>query len=108
MTSGLRFQLGSGFHVLMALSVSFLLCPRIAYARIFEGYPDALICRAPGIVGVAYISGLKSDKSAVYATFGEAYFTVTPDGVVHREGAKDCDGKTLEQLEKAGQTRDFK
>jgi hypothetical protein len=32
---------------------------------------------------------------------------VTKDRVVHRQGVKDCDGKTLDQLIKDGQTRDL-
>jgi hypothetical protein len=37
---------------------------------------------------------------------GGEFATVTPDGVLHREGAADCNGKTLEELIDAGQTRE--
>jgi hypothetical protein len=48
---------------------------------------------------------MNDDGSAVDKTLGNAYTTATPDRVFHRAGAKDCDGKTLEQLEQDGQTR---
>lgn len=76
-----------------------------AQAEIFKGYPDAIICRGGDVRAVGYIAQLRDDGSAVYSALGDAYATVTPDGVFHREGAKDCDGKTLEQLQQDGQTR---
>lgn len=79
-----------------------------AHAEIFEGYPDAIVCRGAKSVAVGYIDHLNDDGSAVYSTFGRATGTFTPDHVFHREGSKDCDGKTLEQLKQEGKTREFK
>ena len=79
-----------------------------AHAEIFEGYPDAIICRLANLQAVGYIAFLKDDGSAIYMTLANRSGTVTPDHVFHRPGAQDCDGKTLEQLKQDGQTRVFK
>jgi hypothetical protein len=79
-----------------------------AHAEIFEDYPDAIICRGAKLRAVLYIDHVKDDGSAVYSTLGNAPGTVTPDHVFHREGNKDCDGKTLEQLKQEGKTRELK
>src|SRR5262245_38649265 len=79
-----------------------------AKAEIFEGYPDAIICRLANIQAVHYIGFLQQDGSAIYMTPANRNGTVTPDHVFHRPGAKDCDGKTLDQLKQDGQTRVFK
>ena len=85
-----------------------LLAATAAHAEIFEGYPDAIICRTAKLRGVFYIDVVKDDGSAVYSTPGRTSAKVTPDHVFHREGIKDCDGKTLEQLKQEGKTREFK
>src|SRR5262245_41203431 len=79
-----------------------------AKAEIFEGYPDAIICRLADLHAVHYIGFLKNDGSAIYMTTANRNATVTPDHVFHRPGAQDCDGKTLDQLKQDGQTRVFK
>src|SRR5262245_13324106 len=79
-----------------------------AKAEIFEGYPDAIICRLADVQAVHYIGSVNKDGSAIYMTMANRNATVTPDHVFHCPGAQDCDGKTLEQLKQAGQTRVFK
>jgi hypothetical protein len=78
------------------------------HAEIFEGFPDAIVCRLAHIQAVHYIAFLKDDGSAIYMTLANRNATVTPDHVFHRPGAQDCDGKTLEQLKQSGQTRVLK
>jgi hypothetical protein len=78
-----------------------------ADAEILKGYPDAIVCRVADAKVVVYIAGVKDDGSAIYRTSTDIYATITSDHVFHHEGAKDCDGKSIEQLEKAGQTRQF-
>ncbi|MEP0322709.1 hypothetical protein [Bauldia litoralis] len=69
-----------------------------ASADIIEGYPDTLVCRIGAERIVGYLHKVNDDGSAIYLTLAQAFATVTPDGVVHRDGANDCDGKTLEEL----------
>jgi hypothetical protein len=85
-----------------------LLAATTAHAEIFEGYPDAIICKGPNFRAIGYISQVRDDGSAVYMSLTQAFGIVTPDRVFHREGLKDCDGKTLEQLKQEGKTRGFK
>jgi hypothetical protein len=75
-------------------------------ASMVEGFPDIVICRAGDIRTIGYLHRVMDDGSAVYMALGGEFATVTPDGVLHREGAEDCDGKSLEQLEQDGQTRE--
>ena len=77
-----------------------------AAAELVKGYPEAIICKTVDYRALVYLDRVNADGSAVYmALGGSAFATVTPDGVLHHEGAKDCDGKTLDQLEKDGQAR---
>ena len=92
----------------LLLAVSTIFEAGGARAEMFEGYPDVIICRAENVRAPTYIAFVNDDGSAVYKTLGDAYATVTPDHVYHRQGVKDCDGKTLDQLVKDGQTREFK
>jgi hypothetical protein len=78
-----------------------------AQAEIFEGYPDAIICRSADKQAVVYIDVVKDDGSAIYGTLSNEFVQVTPDRVFHRLNAKDCDGKTLEQLKQEGKTREL-
>jgi hypothetical protein len=78
-----------------------------AQAEIFEGYPDAIVCRSADRQVVVYIDVIKDDGSAIYKTLGNDVAQVTPDHVFHRLNAKDCDGKTLEQLKQEGKTREL-
>lgn len=94
-----------GVVVGMIVSASSSATP--AQAKIFEGYPDAIVCRIADKQAVVYISILQDDGSAVYETLSKEVARVTPDRVFHRPNAKDCDGKTLEQLQQEGKTRAF-
>ena len=79
-----------------------------ADAEMFKGYPDAIVCRAGDSRVIAYLAAVKDDGSALYKPpLAEFYVTVTPDHVLHHQGTKDCDGKSIDQLEKDGQTRTF-
>jgi hypothetical protein len=85
-----------------------LLAAGQADADMFKGYPDAIICRAGDARVVAYLASVKDDGSALYKPpLAELYLTVTPDHIFHHQGTKDCDGKSLDQLRKDGQTRTF-
>jgi hypothetical protein len=85
-----------------------VLAASTANAEMFKGYPDAIICRAGDSRVVLYLAGIKDDGSALYKPpLAEFYATVTPDHIFHHQGAKDCDGKSTDQLEKDGQTRAF-
>ena len=89
----------------LVLSIS-ALCTLVAapsVAEIIEEYPDVMVCRVGEHRVVAYLHLVHDDGSAVYMTVGRASATVTPDGVFQREGAADCDGKTLDQMEQDGQ-----
>ena len=79
-----------------------------ADAEMFKGYPDAIVCRAGDSRVVAYLAAVKDDGSALYKPpLADFYATVTTDHIVHHPGNKDCDGKSLSQLEKDDQTRTF-
>ena len=85
-----------------------LLAGTEANADMFKGYPDAIICHAGDSRVIAYLASVKDDGSAVYKPLvAEIYATVTPDHVFHHPGTKDCDGKSIDQLAKDGQTRAF-
>ena len=77
----------------------------IAAAGIIEGYPDVIVCRTSDARVVGYLHRVFDDGSAVYMGLAGGFATVTPDGVLHRDGAMDCDGKTLKQLEEDGQAQ---
>jgi hypothetical protein len=79
-----------------------------AQAEIFEGFPDAIVCRFAHLQAVHYIAFLKDDGSAIYLTAANRNGTVTPDHVFHSPGAQDCDGKSPEELKQSGQTRVFR
>ena len=92
---------------IVGLVVSASFSATAAQAEIFEGYPDAIVCRIADKQAVVYISVFYDDGSAVYEALSKEVAKVTPDHVFHRSNAKDCDGKTLEQLKQEGKTRDF-
>lgn len=96
-------SIGRLFGILAAAAASFA-AP--AAAGMIEGYPDIVICRAGEMRTIGYLHRVMDDGSAVYMALGGEFATVTPDRVLHREGASDCNRKTLEQLERDGQTRD--
>jgi hypothetical protein len=67
----------------------------------FVVFPDAQVPNC--------IAGVRDDGSAIYKPLAAAnYATLSPDHVFHLEGAKDCDGKSLDQLKKDGRTRDLR
>ena len=101
----LRVRIRVGF--LLAGAVP-LLSAGIAQAEMFKGFPDVIVCRVQNAQVPAFIAIVRDDGSAVYKALGGASANVTKDRVLHREGAKDCDGKTIDQLVKDGQTRELK
>src|SRR6516164_4377342 len=95
----------SFFWVIAAIG---LLAAANANAEMIKGYPDAIICHPGNSRVIAYLDDVKDDSSALYKPLlAETYATVTPDHILHYHGAKDCDGKSIDQLEKDGQTRTF-
>jgi hypothetical protein len=93
-------RLAFAYAVLLSLSGP-------AAAAIIDGYPDVVVCRSGDFQAIAYLHRVNDDKSAIYMTLGEQFATVTPDGIFHRDGVPDCDGKSLQQLEQDGQTRNL-
>ena len=87
----------------MLLALLFTTAP-IARADMVEGYPDVIVCETRSGLTLLYLTHVSRDGSAVYSLGREAV-KVGPDRVFRRENAQDCDGKTLEQLRKDGQTR---
>ena len=90
-----------------ALTFMMLTIAAPALAATIEGYPDVVICRSGDKRTVTYLHRVNDDGSATYMTLGDQFATVTPDGIFRRDGAADCDGKSLEQLEQDDQTRDL-
>lgn len=78
-----------------------------ADAAMMDGYPDVIVCQVTDFKAFAYLHRVNDDGSAMYMTLGQQLATVTPDGIFQREGVPDCNGKSLQQLEKDGQTRDL-
>jgi hypothetical protein len=79
-----------------------------ANAEMIKGYPDAIICHSGDSRVIAYLDDVKDDGSALYKPLlADFYATVTPDHIFHHQGTKDCDGKSIDQLAKDGQTRTF-
>jgi len=97
---------GSGFFWAAAAIIA--LTAGKADADMLKGYPDAIVCNAGDSRIVAYLAAVKDDGSALYKPpLADIYVTVTPDHILHHPGTKDCDGKSISQLEKDGQTRTF-
>ena len=95
----------SFFWVIAAI---YVLATAKANAEMIKGYPDAIICHPGNSRVIAYLDDVKDDSSALYKPLlAETYATVTPDHILHYQGTKDCDGKSIDQLEKDGQTRKF-
>ena len=78
-----------------------------ANAAMLDGYPDVIICQVTDFKELSYLHRVNEDGSAMYMTLGQQLATLTSDGTFQREGVPDCNGKSLEQLEKDGQTRDI-
>ena len=103
MVTGLGRRVGWIFGTSCVAATSFAIP---AAASMIAGFPDVVICRSGDLRTIGYLHRVMDDGSAVYMALGGEFATVTPDRVLHREGATDCDGKTLEQLERDGQTRE--
>ena len=99
-------QASSMGKLLWGLCVVALPLSTPAVASMIEGFPDVVICRAGAMRTIGYLHRVLDDGSAVYMALGGEFATVTPDRILHRDGAEDCDGKSLEQLERDGQTRE--
>ncbi len=79
-----------------------------SYAGVIEGFPDIIVCdRAGGGKVVLTIVQTFADGSAAYRGRGNNVAIVGADGVMRREGAPDCNGKTLEQLRSEGKAFDL-
>src|SRR5262249_48904860 len=90
------------------IAVASVLAAAPPIAEILKGYPDAIICRAGDSRVVAYLASVKDDGSAIYRPpLAEFYITVTPDHILHHQGTDDCNGKSIDQLEKNGQAHTF-
>ncbi len=78
-----------------------------------EELPFAVICEAPsGVAFVGYLSRVNPDGTAVYSTvLGRMFGQVDASGLIQMSdlvaGGGSCDGRTIDELRAAGQTRDF-
>lgn len=80
----------------------------LSYSGVIEGFPDIIVCdRADGGKVVLTIMQTFADGSAVYRGPGNNVVKVGADSVFRREGAPDCNGKTLEQLRSEGKAFDL-
>jgi hypothetical protein len=98
-------SVGTGLRACIGAMLGFFATP--ALAEMIDGYPDAIVCQFTDFRSIGYLHRVNDDGSALYMTLGQEIAQVSADGVFHREGAKDCDGKTLEQLEDDGQAFEF-
>ncbi|MCB1486200.1 MAG: hypothetical protein KDJ88_01955 [Bauldia sp.] len=104
----MRAETGLGMRrVAASIGVTLALFATPALAEMIDGYPDAIVCHVSDFRSIGYLHRVNDDGSAIYMTLGQELARVTADGVFHREGAKDCDGKTLKQLEADGQAFEF-
>ncbi len=75
---------------------------------VMEGFPDMIVCKkADGGKVVLTIMQTFADGSAAYRGRGNNVAIVGTDSVIRREGAADCNGKTLEQLRSEGKAFDL-
>lgn len=87
--------------------------PTNAMAVEMEELPLALICKAPnGMAFLGYLNRVNPDGTAVYGTvLGDRFAVVDPNGLISvselAAGSGSCDGRTIDELRAAGQTRDF-
>lgn len=93
-----------------ALSVSL---PTKAIAVELDDLPMALMCAEPnGRTILGYLNRVNPDGTAVYGTvLGDRFAVVDANGLVSVSelavGGGSCDGRTIDDLRAAGQTRDF-
>ena len=84
-----------------------LIFPGPSYSGIIERFPDIIVCnKANGGKVVLTIMPTFTDGSAAYRGPGNNVIKVGADSVIRREGAPDCNGKTLEQLRSEGRAFD--
>ena len=73
-----------------------------------KGYPDVIVCSAGQLEVFVYLSRVMPSGEVIYRGHGEGgVLRVDTEGVLRRPGENDCNGVTLEDKRKAGQTRDF-
>ncbi len=85
-----------------------IIFPSPSYPGVVEGFPDMIVCnKAGGGKVVLTIMQTFADGSAAYRGRGNNVAIVGADSVIRREGAADCNGKTLEQLRSEGKTFDL-
>lgn len=96
---------------LMTLSVS-----QVSQAQLFDERPDILVCSVSQPTAadnwdqfVFYISGTRVDGAILYKslTSNPVLITITPDGKVSAPNLDDCDGKSVDDLWKAGRAANF-
>ena len=76
-----------------------LISPGLSYSGVIEGFPDIIVCnKTAGGKVILRIMQTFADGSAAYRGPGNNVVIVSTDSVMRREGAPDCNGKTLEQL----------
>ena len=94
------------FLVLAALLFTFQ-----SRAGIFVDAPDAIVCNVPegnslNLSGdvVFYLDARFDNGTVLYNTLSQQtlQLSVNPDGMVTSDVIKQCDGKTLDELEKEG------
>ena len=72
--------------------------------------PQVIICELNGVRNFGYLDRIDADGTAIYMTPSGKFATVPKGGVVTRGGqavSGSCEGKSLEELRAAGQTRSF-
>ncbi len=85
-----------------------MIFPGSSYPGVIEGLPDIIVCeKADGGKIVLTIIQTFADGSVAYRGRGNNVAIVGADGVMRREGAPDCNGKTLEQLRSEGKAFDL-
>jgi hypothetical protein len=76
--------------------------------EVIEGFPDIIVCnKGSGGKIVLTIVQTFADGSAAYRGRGNTVAIVGVDSVIRREGAADCNGKSLGQLRSEGKAFDF-
>jgi hypothetical protein len=75
--------------------------PLLSRGSVEHGRLTAIICHPGNLRAIAYLDDVKDDGSALYKPLlAQTYATVTPDRILHYQGVKDCDGKSIDQLKK--------
>ena len=77
---------------------------RMAWAEVFSGYPDIIVCQAPNFRIAFYIDRKDNDGVVWYKTMERQVAKIDKQSIFRREHGSDCNGKTLEELRKEGKT----